>query len=174
MSKRRPAGPREQEHEQEDEKRNQQQSGFQLFRDLICVALTNMKRVQILGRLSSTVLQIWSSPAGGWRGSEVFLYLLLAFQVGQNKYLWILALSIELRDLVNAQCWNLIWANVWRLDIGIRICLFSLKYAVLNMCIYSDICVEIRDRHLDLFVFLKNEYAVLNIRIYAHGWLAEW
>ena len=48
------------------------------------------------------------------------------------------------------------------------------KYAVLNMCIYSDIWVEIRDRHLDLFVFLKNEYAVLNIRIYAHGWLAEW
>lgn len=95
MSKRKPAEPK-----QEDEKRNQQQSGFQLFRDLRCVALTNMNRVQILGRLSSTVLQIWSSPAGGWRGSEVFLYLLLAFQVGQNKYLWILALSIKLRDMV--------------------------------------------------------------------------
>ena len=95
MSKRKPAEPK-----QEDEKRNQQQSGFQLFRDLRCVALTNMNRVQILGSLSSTVLQIWSSPAGGWRGSEVFLYLLLAFQVGQNKYLWILALSIKLRDMV--------------------------------------------------------------------------
>ena len=57
---------------------------------------------------------------------------------------------------------------------------FFLKYAVLNMGIYSDICVEIRDRHLDLFLFFLNEYAVLNIQIYSHDfWLngrnrSEW